>query len=230
MTTGMLMAVISFIVAGLLQLQMQKLSSFANLPSTGCSHLRIINLMPDSSISITSYQKSFPSIPELPSYNATQYYSFNINSKENITAKFLMDDSYISSNNYPSYISISSNESTIIEDLSYSFIIGLGSSNTNQTLVDYKMIKDDYVPEYEVAKIRILAVNNLNHNHSLTMFEIAEKNINLTAMIPSDYIKIPYGSHAILINGVYERVFSFKSGSIYTIVVTFENINDKLIF
>lgn len=54
-------------------------------------------------------------------------------------------------------------------------------------------MKDDYVPEYEISKIRVISTNNLNRSHSITEFEIAEQKINLTAMQPSQYIKIPYG-------------------------------------
>ncbi|KAF1745453.1 hypothetical protein MXB_533 [Myxobolus squamalis] len=221
MAAGMIMVVLAFLVAGSLQIRMQKLSSFANFPSAGCYHLRIFNLMPDTPINIISYQNSFPNITDLTSYNVTQYYSYNIKSQGNITARLLMDDSYLLSNRYPQDITVFSNDTDVLEALSYSFIIGLGAELNNES-----NIKDDYVPEYEIAKLRIIAVDNLHHNHVQTIFEIAEKKINLTAMEPSQYIKIPYGSHAVLVNGVYQRVFSFKSGSIYTIVVAFET-NDK---
>ncbi|KII68363.1 Solute carrier family 15 member 1 [Thelohanellus kitauei] len=223
----MIMAVIAFIVAGSLQLRMQNLSTFAKLPSVGCYHLRIINLMPDTAIRIISEQDNFPNITELLSLEATPYYSYNIGSDKNISVEFTMDKSYLESQNYPQKIIVNSSEMDTYEHLSYSFIVGLGPDINGHSNVISTMINDDWVPEYEISKVRIFTVNNLQHNHNLTSVEIAEQQINITAMQPSKYLKIPYGSHAILINGVFEKILSFKSGSIYTIVISFNNQNNK---
>lgn len=98
--------------------------------------------MPDTPLKIKSNQHGFPNISKLASFKATQYYSYGIAYKGNIIANFLMDQTYLTTNEYPNDTLIYPNDVELLEGHSYSFAIGLGPAEPNTTIVRYRMVNN----------------------------------------------------------------------------------------